>query len=54
MDPDALAQTYWHLHVQDRAAWTQEIDLRPSSPRFLQCFHKGYPSYMGISITISQ
>ncbi|XP_062156144.1 uncharacterized protein LOC133863980 [Alnus glutinosa] len=34
MDPDALAQTYWHLHVQDRAAWTQEIDLRPSSPRF--------------------
>ncbi|PIN19126.1 17 beta-hydroxysteroid dehydrogenase type 3, HSD17B3 [Handroanthus impetiginosus] len=32
MDPDALAQTYWHLHVQDRAAWTQEIDLRPSGP----------------------
>ncbi|KAH7520146.1 hypothetical protein FEM48_Zijuj08G0113400 [Ziziphus jujuba var. spinosa] len=34
MDPDALAQTYWHLHVQDRTAWTQEIDLRPSTPRF--------------------
>ncbi|KAH9617060.1 hypothetical protein KSS87_021881 [Heliosperma pusillum] len=32
MDPDALAQTYWHLHLQDRTAWTQEIDLRPSSP----------------------
>ncbi|XP_074304537.1 uncharacterized protein LOC141639280 isoform X2 [Silene latifolia] len=32
MDPDALAQTYWHLHLQDRSAWTQEIDLRPSSP----------------------
>ncbi|KAL9229758.1 hypothetical protein vseg_005192 [Gypsophila vaccaria] len=31
MDPDALAQTYWHLHIQDRSAWTQEIDLRPSS-----------------------
>ncbi|KAK9670402.1 hypothetical protein RND81_13G199700 [Saponaria officinalis] len=31
MDPDALAQTYWHLHLQDRSAWTQEIDLRPSS-----------------------
>ncbi|KAF5736121.1 NAD(P)-binding Rossmann-fold superfamily protein [Tripterygium wilfordii] len=31
MDPDSLAQTYWHLHVQDRTAWTQEIDLRPSS-----------------------
>ncbi|KAF9682359.1 hypothetical protein SADUNF_Sadunf05G0100800 [Salix dunnii] len=37
MDPDSLAQTYWHLHVQDRTAWTQEIDLRPSysiNPRF--------------------
>ncbi|KNA07499.1 hypothetical protein SOVF_171260 [Spinacia oleracea] len=31
MDPDALAQTYWHLHLQDRSAWTQEIDLRPST-----------------------
>ncbi|CAI0429814.1 unnamed protein product [Linum tenue] len=30
MDPDSLAQTYWHLHVQDRTCWTQEIDLRPS------------------------
>ncbi|KAA8547200.1 hypothetical protein F0562_003644 [Nyssa sinensis] len=35
MDPDALAQTYWFLHIQDRTAWTQEIDLRPSSPRFI-------------------
>lgn len=34
MDPDALAQTYWHLHVQDRSAWTHEIDLRPCNPRF--------------------
>ncbi|PKI36498.1 hypothetical protein CRG98_043107 [Punica granatum] len=33
MDPDSLAQTYWHLHIQDRTAWTQEIDLRPSGPR---------------------
>ncbi|KAI5319355.1 Hypothetical predicted protein [Prunus dulcis] len=32
MDPDAVAQTYWQLHVQDRSAWTQEIDLRPSHP----------------------
>ncbi|KAJ6678448.1 OXIDOREDUCTASE SHORT CHAIN DEHYDROGENASE/REDUCTASE FAMILY [Salix viminalis] len=31
MDPDSLAQTYWHLHVQGRTAWTQEIDLRPSN-----------------------
>ncbi|KAK3222602.1 hypothetical protein Dsin_009627 [Dipteronia sinensis] len=34
MDPDSLAQTYWHLHVQDRTAWTQEIDLRPSNSVF--------------------
>ncbi|KAF5958215.1 hypothetical protein HYC85_005440 [Camellia sinensis] len=34
MDPDALAQTYWHLHTQDRTAWTQEIDLRPSNSGF--------------------
>ncbi|CAO2827971.1 unnamed protein product [Amaranthus hypochondriacus] len=31
MDPDSLAQTYWHLHLQDRSAWTQEIDLRSST-----------------------
>lgn len=35
MDPDALAQTYWHLHVQDRSAWTQEIDLRSSNQGYL-------------------
>ncbi|KAK7346530.1 hypothetical protein VNO80_21051 [Phaseolus coccineus] len=34
MDPDALAQTFWHLHVQDRNAWTQEMDLRSPSARF--------------------
>ncbi|KAI3971395.1 hypothetical protein MKW92_001938 [Papaver armeniacum] len=31
MDPDALAQTYWYLHVQDRNVWTHEIDLRSSN-----------------------
>lgn len=31
MDPDALAQTYWHIHVQDRNAWTQEMDVRSSN-----------------------
>ncbi|XP_057969840.1 uncharacterized protein LOC131159066 [Malania oleifera] len=31
MEADAVAQTYWYLHVQDRSAWTQEIDLRPSA-----------------------
>ncbi|GMI94085.1 hypothetical protein like AT3G50560 [Hibiscus trionum] len=29
LDPDAIARTYWHLHVQDRSGWTEEIDLRP-------------------------
>ncbi|XP_010939769.1 uncharacterized protein [Elaeis guineensis] len=31
MDPDALAQTYWHIHNQDKSAWTQEINLRSPS-----------------------
>ncbi|XP_026455813.1 very-long-chain 3-oxoacyl-CoA reductase [Papaver somniferum] len=31
LDPDALAQTYWYLHVQDRNVWTHEIDLRSSN-----------------------
>ncbi|CAL9115611.1 unnamed protein product [Musa acuminata var. zebrina] len=28
LDPDAVAQTYWHIHVQEKGAWTQEMDLR--------------------------
>ncbi|XP_062102083.1 uncharacterized protein LOC133810907 [Humulus lupulus] len=35
LDPDAVAQTYWYLHLQDRTTWTQEIDLRPSTTRFI-------------------
>ncbi|KAK9112840.1 hypothetical protein Scep_020359 [Stephania cephalantha] len=31
IDPDAVAQTYWYLHCQDRCAWSQEIDLRSST-----------------------
>jgi NAD(P)-dependent dehydrogenase (short-subunit alcohol dehydrogenase family) len=27
--PDAIAENYWHLHVQPRTAWTHELDLRP-------------------------
>ncbi|KAF6160704.1 hypothetical protein GIB67_019644 [Kingdonia uniflora] len=34
MDPDVLAQTYWFLHIQDRSAWTQEIDLCSSNQRY--------------------
>ncbi|XP_026460484.1 carbonyl reductase family member 4-like [Papaver somniferum] len=30
MDPDALAQTYWNLHLQDRNAWTHETHVRSS------------------------
>ncbi|KAM0006662.1 hypothetical protein Hdeb2414_s0023g00628721 [Helianthus debilis subsp. tardiflorus] len=35
MDPDSVAQTYWFLHMQPRAAWTQEIDIRSPNPRFV-------------------
>ncbi|KAI7743823.1 hypothetical protein M8C21_026959 [Ambrosia artemisiifolia] len=35
MDPDSVAQTYWYLHMQPRAAWTQEIDIRSPNPRFV-------------------
>lgn len=34
LNPDAIADTYWHLHRQDRSAWAQEIDLRPWVERF--------------------
>ena len=27
--PDAIAETYWQLHLQQRSGWTQELDLRP-------------------------
>lgn len=29
LDPSAIAEAYWQLHVQHRSAWTQELDLRP-------------------------
>jgi NAD(P)-dependent dehydrogenase (short-subunit alcohol dehydrogenase family) len=32
--PDAIAETYWQLHVQPPSAWTQEIDLRPAVEKF--------------------
>ncbi|KVI09010.1 Glucose/ribitol dehydrogenase [Cynara cardunculus var. scolymus] len=35
MDPDSVAQTYWYLHIQPRAAWTQEIDVGSSSFRLV-------------------
>eukprot|EP00250_Pteridium_aquilinum_P014424 c21978_g1_i4 orf=127-384(+) len=30
MSPEAIAEAYWHLHMQNRGAWTHELDLRPS------------------------
>ena len=29
LDPEAIAESYWQLHVQPRSAWTHELDLRP-------------------------
>ncbi|MFQ5784231.1 MAG: SDR family NAD(P)-dependent oxidoreductase [Alphaproteobacteria bacterium] len=32
--PDAIAEAYHALHVQQRSAWTQELDLRPWVEKF--------------------
>uniref|UniRef100_A0ACD6AHX4 Uncharacterized protein n=1 Tax=Avena sativa TaxID=4498 RepID=A0ACD6AHX4_AVESA len=32
-DPDAVAQSYCHVHAQDKSAWTLEMDIR--SPSFM-------------------
>lgn len=29
LNPDHIAENYWHLHQQPRNAWTFELDLRP-------------------------
>ncbi|KAK1970454.1 short chain dehydrogenase [Colletotrichum sublineola] len=34
ISPDAIAETYWHLHTQHRSAFTQEIDIRPYVERY--------------------
>jgi NAD(P)-dependent dehydrogenase (short-subunit alcohol dehydrogenase family) len=31
---DAIAETYWNIHRQQRSAWTQEVDLRPFKESF--------------------
>jgi NAD(P)-dependent dehydrogenase (short-subunit alcohol dehydrogenase family) len=34
LQPAAIAETYYQLHRHYRAAWTHELDLRPSSEKF--------------------
>jgi NAD(P)-dependent dehydrogenase (short-subunit alcohol dehydrogenase family) len=31
---EAIAETYWQLHIQHPSAWTHEIDLRPYKEPF--------------------
>lgn len=34
LKPDAIAETYYQLHLQQRSAWTFELDLRPWVEKF--------------------
>ena len=34
LSPDAIAESYWHLHRQAPSAWTLELDLRPYVEKF--------------------
>jgi NAD(P)-dependent dehydrogenase (short-subunit alcohol dehydrogenase family) len=34
LDPDAIAETYWHVANQSRSAWTWEVELRPWVEKF--------------------
>jgi len=34
LSPDAIAETYWQLHVQDPTMWTLELDVRPAVEKF--------------------
>jgi len=34
LDPDAIAEAYWQLHIQPKSAWTHELDLRPWMEQF--------------------
>lgn len=31
---DAIAEAFWQVHLQQRSAWTQELDLRPWAETF--------------------
>ena len=34
LDPDEIAESYWHLVEQDETSWTLELDLRPYVEEF--------------------
>lgn len=34
LDPDAIAETYWHVLTQHRSAWSWEVEVRPWVERF--------------------
>lgn len=34
LNPDAIAETYWHLAHQDPSAWTMELEVRPFKEKF--------------------
>ncbi|HSI02462.1 MAG TPA: SDR family NAD(P)-dependent oxidoreductase [Reyranella sp.] len=34
LDPDAIAETYWHVLHQHRSAWSWEIEVRPWVEKF--------------------
>ncbi len=34
LNPEAIADNYWHLHQQPPEAWTHELDLRPFKEKF--------------------
>ncbi|CAO1626597.1 unnamed protein product [Sympodiomycopsis kandeliae] len=34
LEPDHIAESYYHVAAQRKSAWTQEIDLRPFSEKF--------------------
>jgi len=34
LDPDAIAQSYWHALTQHRSAWSWEIEVRPWVEKF--------------------
>ncbi len=34
LETEAIAETYWQLHLQRPSAWTQELDVRPFKEQF--------------------